>query len=159
MRLTCALTGHRELPARYDINVLYDALEERILAGCDRFLCGMARGFDLLALSCLMDLRKRYPLTLVACIPYGGQEYAVRGAERELYRSLRAACDEEIVLCPGYRSGCLPARDRYMADRADVVLAWCVRETGGTAYTVSYAKKKGVDVVFVPRTFAKEDNF
>ena len=74
MRMTCALTGHRDLPDAFDKNALYDALEALIRRGCDRFLCGMARGFDLAALACLADLKQRYRITLVACVPYAGQE-------------------------------------------------------------------------------------
>ena len=88
MRLTCALTGHRALPQNFNVNALYDALEERIRAGCDRFLCGMARGFDLTALKCLADLREKYKITLVACIPYRGQVRSMQQEERALYCSL-----------------------------------------------------------------------
>ncbi len=147
MRKTCALTGHRELPAAFDRNRLYDGLEELIRGGCDRFLCGMARGFDLTALACLADLKEKYKISLVACIPFAGQERGFCERDRREYLRLLDACDEKIVLCEEYRAGCLLARDRYMADRADVVYAYCTRTEGGAAYTVSYARKKGVKVV------------
>lgn len=147
MRLTCALTGHRALPQNFNVNALYDALEERIRAGCDRFLCGMARGFDLTALKCLADLREKYKITLVACIPYRGQVRSMQQEERALYCSLLDFCNEKIVLHEAYVNGCFLERNRYMVDRADVLLAYCTQEEGGTAYTIAYAKKRGVDVV------------
>ena len=149
MRLTCALTGHRVLPDHFNVNCLYDALEERILAGCDRFLCGMARGFDLTALRCLADLREKYKIILVACIPYRGQERGMESEDRELYRMLLDACDERIVLHEAYRHGCFLERDRYMVEHADVVLAYCTQDEGGTAYTVRYAAKMGIEVVLL----------
>ena len=53
------------------------------------------------------------------------------------------------ILQEKYEAGCLLARNRYMADRADVLLAYCERESGGTAYTVRYAQKHGVPVEFL----------
>lgn len=143
----CALTGHRMLPDVYDVNRIYDKLEELILGGVDEFYCGMAYGFDLLALSCLVDLRRKHPIRLVACIPYVGQEEHFSGNDRLRYRNLLALCDEKNVLYDHFVSGCFLARDRYMVDRSDVVLAYCVKETGGTAYTVKYAESKNLPVV------------
>lgn len=147
-RTVCALTGHRDLPETFDKNALYDKLEEMIRLGCDTFLCGMAQGFDLAALECLADLRQRYPFSIEACIPYRGQREGLAFSKREQYERLLSWCDRKTELFPEYQNGCFFARDRYMVDRADVVLAYCLRETGGTAYTVRYARKRGVPVVF-----------
>lgn len=143
----CALTGHRELPVRYNVNAVYDALEKRIRGGCGRFRCGMARGFDLAALECLADLRQRYRFSIEACIPYAGHERGFSPEERGRYRVLLSWCDEKTVLFPAYTRGCFLARDRYMVDGADELLAYCVKESGGAAYTVRYAEKTGVPVV------------
>lgn len=145
----CALTGHRDLPPDFDRNALYDKLEELAAGGCNSFLCGMAEGFDLLALDCLADLKQRYPLYLEACVPYRG--FARRRSPKaiEEYNRLLSWCDRETVLFPSYRKGCYLLRDRYMVDCADVVLAYCKKETGGTAYTVNYARGKGLSVLFV----------
>lgn len=145
----CALTGHRELPADFDKNALFDRLEQFLEDGCGNFLCGMARGFDLLALECLADLRRKYRFSVEACIPYAQQGERLPAAERGRYETLLGFCDKKTVLFESYREGCLLARDRYMVDRADVLLAYCKREKGGAAYTVSYAVKKGKPVVFL----------
>lgn len=148
MRYTCALTGHRELPEQFDRNALYDALEELIRGGCDCFLCGMAKGFDLLALECLISLKQRYKIEIEACIPYAGQECSFSAADKKRYRAMLPWCDEKSVLFPAYFNGCFLARDRYMVEKADVVFAYCVQKSGGAAYTVSYAQKKGIRVRF-----------
>lgn len=145
----CALTGHRDLPPEFDFNGLNDKIEELIKGGCTSFLCGMAQGFDLAALNCLVGLRQRYRLYLEACIPYRGFSRHFGLAEREEYDRLLSWCDRETVLLPAFERGCFLLRDRYMVDCADVVLAYCKRETGGTAYTVRYAEKKGVPVLFL----------
>ena len=144
----CSLTGHRVLPAAFDDNALYDALEALLNEGYDRFYCGMAEGFDLRALLCLVALRQKHRFSIVACIPFEGQERGFSREERQVYRSLLPWCDEAEVLFPSYRNGCYLARDRYMVDRSDLLFAYCVKEKGGTAYTVHYAQEKGVPVRF-----------
>ncbi len=144
----CSLTGHRELPAAFDDNALYDALEALIKEGYDRFYCGMAEGFDLHALTCLVALKQKYRFSIVACIPFEGQERGFSRESRQVYRSLLPWCDVVSVLFPAYRNGCYLARNRYMVDRSDLLLAYCTKEKGGTAYTVRYAKEKGVPVQY-----------
>lgn len=142
----CALTGHRELMQGFCVNRLYDTLEEKILKGYTFFRCGMARGFDLKALECLVDLRQKHVFTVEACIPYAGHVRSFPPAERERYKMLLSWCEERTVLFASYVNGCFLARDRYMVDGADLLLAYCIRQQGGAAYTVQYAKKKGVPV-------------
>ena len=144
--LSCALTGHRELPADFDKNALYDVLETLIEEGYRTFYCGMAQGFDLTALACLVDLKRKYRLFLEACIPFEGQQRHYPPQDKGDYDYLLQWCDRKTVLFDRYCDGCFLARDRYMVDRADVVLAYCTKDTGGTAYTVRYARRKGVPV-------------
>ncbi len=144
--MKCALTGHRDLPENFDGNGLYDMLEKSISEGYDTFYCGMARGFDLFALDCLVSLGRKYSLKLIACIPYRGQENSFSAEDREKYSRLLEWCDEQVVLYPTYCYGCYHARDRYMVDNADLVIAYCVKEKGGTAYTLRYAEQKGKEI-------------
>ncbi len=146
MSYSCALTGHRELPEDFDKDRLYDALEEEILNGCDEFFCGMAFGFDLTALDCLVKLREKYPLRLVACVPYREQDSKYSPENKLLYARLLEACDEKVMVRENKCRGCFHIRDRYMVDRADKVFAYCTKDVGGTVYTVSYAKKRGIEV-------------
>lgn len=144
--MKCALTGHRDLPESFDVNRLYDLLEQVILDGYDTFYCGMARGFDLLALDCLVSLGGKYHLKLIACIPYLGQERNFSKSEKERYDELLGRCDEKKVFSNHYFNGCCQIRDRYMVDEADLVVAYCTKETGGTAFTVAYAGKRGKEI-------------
>ncbi len=145
----CALTGHRVLLESFDGNALYDNLEKLIKEGYDYFLCGMAYGFDLVALDCLVRLKRKYRIEIEACIPFHGQEKAFPLLEKEKYRTLLTWCDKKVVLFPCYQNGCYLARDRYMVDSCDCVLAYCHSDTGGTAYTVNYAKKKGKEIILL----------
>lgn len=149
-RKTCALTGHREMPDTLDINALYDKLEELVKGGCDTFLCGMAMGFDLAALECLVHLKQKHKIYLEACIPFEGQEARYSQKEKERYRALLEWCDRKTVLFEGYRNGCYLIRDRYMVDCCDLLFAYCMRAKGGTAYTVNYAREKGTEILYFP---------
>lgn len=61
-----------------------------------------------------------------------------------------AACDYETVVSARYASGCMYRRDRYMVDRASLVIAAFDGTPGGTRYTVAYAMSRGVPVVDLP---------
>lgn len=148
MKKTCAITGHRELPRDFDKNALYDELDNLVREGCDEFLCGMAEGFDLTALDCLLSLREKYPLILHACIPFAQQDKYFSHDNKKLYAKLLAACNVKTVLSESYFDGCFLARNRFMVDRCDVLFAYCTQKTGGTRYTVNYARKAGIPVLF-----------
>lgn len=145
----CALTGHRELPENFDCNALYDALEELVKEGYTYFCCGMACGFDLTALECLVDLKQRYHVRIEACIPYEGYEHGMSAQCRKKYGALLTWCECKTVLYPAFFNGCFLARDRYMVDKADLLLAYCKKPTGGAAYTVRYAKERGKPMRFL----------
>lgn len=142
----CAFTGHRDLTPEFSETKLYYALSDLLDEGVGTFYCGMARGFDLEALACLLSFRPKRHFTVEACVPYEGHESSIPARERGRYRELLAACDRKTVLFPSYRNGCLLARDRYMVDRSDILLAYCTKETGGAAYTVKYAESRGIEI-------------
>lgn len=147
MKKTCALTGHRELPPSFDKNAVYDRLEELILEGCDLFLCGMAEGFDLLALECLISLRQKYRITIEACIPFPEHNQFLNQEKKALYHALLQQCDRQTIVSRLYFNGCFLLRDRYMVDHCDLLFAYCTKQTGGAAYTVKYAVSKNIPVV------------
>lgn len=142
----CALTGHRDLPPDFPEDKLYYALSDLVEEGYRTFYCGMARGFDLLALKCLVEIGKRTPLTIEACIPFLGQERNFPEKEKALYRELLPQCSRKTVLYKSYALYYFLARDRYMVDRCDLLFAYCIKSTGGAAFTVDYAKTKGKEV-------------
>lgn len=148
--LSCALTGHRVLPETFDESLLKNELETLVKEGYLYFYCGMAEGFDLLSLKALLSLKESFPIEIEACIPYHGQENHFSAAMKELYRELLPKCDKKTVFFDRYTDGCFLVRNRYMVDRCDCVFSYCMKETGGTAYTVRYALSKGKKVVEFP---------
>lgn len=144
--MICALTGHRILGGDYDETALCYELEDLIKEGYDTFRCGMARGFDWEALQALIRLKQKYRIFIEACIPYAGHEESFPKREQKNYLEALGWCDRVRVMYENYCDGCFLARDRYMVEGADLVFAYCNKKTGGTAYTVNYAKKLQVAV-------------
>ena len=139
---TCVFTGHRELPLDFPKRKLKNTLEELISLGVDTFLCGMAVGFDLLAAETVLSLRKKHPkIKLVACIPCIGQEKYFSKADQKRYVAAVKKADKQVVLADSYYRGCMQERDKYMAERGDVMVAYCTKTEGGAAYTVRCFRK------------------
>ena len=139
---TCAFTGHRNLEEDFSPRTLKKAIKACIERGVYTFLCGMAMGFDLKAASCVLEMKKKYKqIKLIACIPCNHQEKAYTEADKKTYAKLYKKADERVLLGEEYTRDCMLKRNRYMADRADVLIAYVKRNTGGSAYTVRYFQK------------------
>lgn len=146
---TCAFTGHRDLED-LDIALLDRVILHLVKNGCKKFLCGMARGFDLTAAESVMALKKDYPdIELVACVPCDGQERYFSSGDKARYERIIKNCSRVVNLSESYYHGCMHARNRYMVDNSDVVVCYLRKKTGGTYYTVKYAEKKGVKCIQV----------
>lgn len=145
----CAVTGHRVLSSDFSKEELRAALRALAPAGVRTFLCGMALGFDLLCAEEVLLLREELPVRLVACIPCADQAARYPKSARERYERILDRCDERAVLHERYCDGCMFERNRYMVDRADLLLAYYTGRRGGTKYTVGYAERRGIPVYLI----------
>ena len=143
----CTFTGHRVL-RDLDFALMDRVIENLIKNGCRRFLCGMAKGFDLAAAESVIALMGDYPgIELVACIPCKGQSDKFSSADKARYERILQSCSEIVTLSEEYYAGCMHFRDRYMVDNCDTVVCYLRRKSGGTFYTVNYAKKLGKKII------------
>ncbi|MBQ8550660.1 MAG: DUF1273 family protein [Clostridia bacterium] len=156
----CCFTGHRpeKCSFKYDKRcgefvVLADELENQIIAaindGFDTFYCGGAKGFDLLAAEILVSLREKYKIKIILVIPFEGQEKGFSAEWKRRYKYALDAADERICLSDEYYRGCYNARNRYMVDHSERVVAHYDGSPGGTRDTVNYAKQQGKTVINV----------
>lgn len=147
---SCAFTGHRTLREGFDEKNLKNAVLALIERGVDTFYNGMAKGFDLLAAETVLSFKDKYPsVKLIACIPYYGQEKNYLEEDKKRYLTILNGADQKIILSDRYYKGCMHVRNNYMADRADVLVAYLKEEKGGTASTVKYFKRKKNAVIFI----------
>ena len=103
----------------------------------------MAMGFDLVSAKCVLTFKEKYPdIKLIACIPFYQQDKYFSDEDKKEYAEILQKADEQILLSEKYYRGCLHVRNKYMADRADMLITYCKKDTGGTAWTVKYFQKK-----------------
>ena len=140
----CAFTGHRNLPEDFDEKSIEKAVENCIKKGVEVFYNGVAKGFDLVSAKVVLSLKKKYPnIKLIACIPCYNQEKSYNEEEKKEYIEVLAKADEKIYISDReYFRGCMQKRDRFLVDKADILIAYLKKESGGTAFTVNYCKKK-----------------
>ena len=126
-------------------------IETVIKKGVTIFYSGVARGFDLLAAEAILMYKGKYPqIRLIACVPHIGQEQWYTEEEKARYYSVLKRADEVVTLSKTYYNGCMQKRNRYMVDKADLLLAiWNGEKKGGTWDTVKYAQSKGKNVKYI----------
>ena len=145
---SCAFTGHRNLNGTdFDASLLDRIVLDLIKTGTKRFYCGMALGFDLQAAHSVLIYKKKYDIQLIACLPCANQSDTFPPSDKKIYDDILKKCDEKIVLSSEYYNGCMHYRDRYMVDKCNVLVTYQRRKSGGTSYTVNYAKAKGVNII------------
>ena len=159
--MICAFTGHRpeHLPWGSDERdprcaalktLLRQRLRELFWQGYGTFLCGLARGCDLYFAEAVLALRDTGELEgakFTAMLPCPSQADRWSTQDRARYRALLARCDEVKLLEATYTSGCMLRRNRAMVDAADALLTVFDGSEGGTAATIRYAKRCGVEIV------------
>ena len=151
-KTVCVFTGHRQIKDEFLAEKLEYAIERFLQEGVTTFYCGMALGFDLLAAEKVIHLKTKYPSArLIACIPCSNQRDNYSPVDKKRYLEILKKCDEEICLSDSYFKGCMHARNRYMVDRADCMIAYLKKQEGGTAFTVALFAKKhpGKEIFFI----------
>jgi uncharacterized phage-like protein YoqJ len=71
--------------------------------------------------------------------------------QKREYKELLSKADEKVVMADEYSKTCMFMRNRYMAEHADCMIAYCKKTSGGTAYTVDYFRKvnPGCEIIFL----------
>ncbi|MBQ4516058.1 MAG: DUF1273 family protein [Clostridia bacterium] len=148
---TCCFTGHREVPQCEKerlYRVLYTEISALIKKGVTIFRCGGARGFDTMAALAVLDIKKLNPeISLIVDVPCRNQHLNWNEEEREAMEYIMSVADKVNVLSPRYYNGCMQYRNRYMVERSAYLIAYQTKATGGSAYTVLYAKEQGLTVI------------
>ena len=63
------------------------------------------------------------------------------------YERIKAQADKVVYTAQQYTRGCMHKRNRHLVDNSSVCVCYLNRESGGTAYTVRYARKKGLEII------------
>lgn len=148
---TCCFTGHRKIPSKQAKKIagrLKDEIIKLINQGYIYFGAGGALGFDTMAAQAVLELRTNYPqIKLILVLPCKTQ---TRGWERhdiEIYEYIKKQCDKFVYTSEEYTSSCMFKRNRHLVDNSSVCICYLTNSTGGTAYTVDYARKAELQII------------
>ncbi len=148
---TCCFTGHRDisknelLPLKNRLKqTLRDLIEKD---GIVYFGYGGALGFDMLAAECVLELKSEFEqIRLILVAPCADQCKRWSQGDIARYESLKASTDKAVCLSEKYYNGCMQKRNRYLVDNSSVCVCYLRKSSGGTAYTVRYARDNGVRI-------------
>ena len=127
-------------------------LEETIIGLINRGIiyygAGGARGWDALAAKTVLKLKPSYPsVKLILVLPCLTQTQGWRPEDIAEYDSIKAQADKVVYTAQQYTKDCMHRRNRHLVDNSSVCVCYLNRESGGTAYTVNYAKKNGLEII------------
>jgi uncharacterized phage-like protein YoqJ len=151
MSKICCFTGHRDIE-KISPSVLFERLEKNIIdlienEGVTDFRAGGARGFDSMAALVVLTLKEKYPhIKLHLILPCKNQDKGFKLVEKQVYKYNLVHADSVFYVSEKYYAGVMLDRNRKLVDGADVCVAFMNRLTGGTYYTVNYARKNKLDV-------------
>lgn len=150
---TCCFTGHRVIPTRALPGLaeeLEQTLRRLIGEGVRYFGAGGALGFDTLAAETVLRLKGEYPgMRLILVLPCRDQTRGWREADVRRYRDILSRADKVVYTAECYSPGCMHRRNRHLVENSSVCVAYCTRETGGSAYTAQYARQRGLRLVLL----------
>lgn len=147
---TCCFTGHRKIPLQ-DIPLLKEGLKKTLVSliekGIDRFCAGGALGFDTLAAQTVLKLKEDYPhISLYLILPCKEQTRGWPSKDIQIYEYIISKSDKVIYTSENYFRGCMHVRNRALVDMSSYMVCYLTEKTGGTAYTVDYAKKSELEI-------------
>lgn len=148
---TCCFTGHRRIPSDKIGEIktkLKHTLTEMIESGYLYFGVGGALGFDTLAALAILELKKDYPrIRLILVLPCVNQTKGWKEKDVDVYEFIKSQCDKYVYVSREYTSNCMLKRNRHLVDNSSLCICYLTENTGGTAYTVRYAKQKGLRII------------
>ncbi len=148
---TCCFTGHRVIPPleRHTASkALENAVIESIENGYRYFGAGGALGFDMMAALTVLRLRNKYPqIKLILVLPCENQTRNWKAVDIEKYEHIKSQANKVVYVSKEYTRDCMHKRNRHLVDNSSLCICYLSKPSGGTAYTVNYAKDNGLKVI------------
>lgn len=161
-----SITGHRPngLPKQYGYNLNNEAwskIKEYIevtIEECYKYatqneeltlVSGMALGVDTAFWEVAAKLRKNNQnIRIEAALPFVGQEKKWTEKSQKQYKKMLSESDKVTIVSEGgFATYKMMARNRYMVNKSDIIIAVICKETGGTAQCIKYAKEHNKVVI------------
>lgn len=111
------------------------------------FGAGGALGFDTLAAETVLRLKNKYPyIKLILVLPCLSQTKGWNKTDIEKYNFIKAQADKVVYTSQEYTSDCMFKRNRHLVNQSSLCICYLSKNSGGTAYTVAYAKKNKLKI-------------
>lgn len=133
------------------------AVKSLVKKGVKHFIVGGALGFDTVAAATVINMRNNEVLsdsdgnlvriTLTVAVPCPTQSDKWSFADRTLYNSILKSADNVTLICEKYTSDCMFRRNRYMVDNSAYCICYVTQHSGGSYYTMNYAKASGLGII------------
>lgn len=149
---TCCFTGHQEIPPGEEQKILTRVrylVMPLIFNDVLYFGVGGARGFDMLAAEYLLKVRDRdkSKVRVISVLPFPGYMDSWEEKDKLRQEEILRRSDKVVYAARESHPGVYYERDRHLVDSSGFCVCYCRRVTGGTAYTVRYAKAQGLKVM------------
>ena len=145
-------SGHRKLPQ--DCTDIQKKIEKAIISLIDQgvafFGSGGATGFDQLAATTVLNLKKYYPhIKLVMVLPCPPEQQSLKwnDKQKKQYSEILSRADKVRILSPQYTNSCMLDRNRHLVDNSAYLICYLRENSGGTFYTFNYAEKQGLKIL------------
>ena len=149
-------TGHRTL-SEENLPEIAERLENALIALIGQDYCyfsaGGALGFDTLAAQTVLRLRERYPqIRLILVQPCRSQTRGWSQADIGIYEEIKRRADKVTYMSENYFRGCMQKRNRHLVDNSSICICYLTKPTGGTAYTVNYARRCSLQILNIAQS-------
>lgn len=148
---TACFTGHRQIPNQdiQRLEIQLDRLIEKLYQkGVIFYGAGGAYGFDMLAEKAVVRARERHKeIKLILVLPCKNQDKYWTAESKAMYAEILSKADKVVYTSEFYEKGCMHKRNRHLVDFSGYCIAYLTQNSGGTAYTVDYARQNGLKIV------------
>jgi uncharacterized phage-like protein YoqJ len=146
----CSFTGHRLIKDEHR-SALPDLISRAVgyayEKGCRTFFAGGAIGFDTEAARAVIKFRMSHrDVRLVLVLPCMDQADKWSERQRAVYEYTLSEADEVEYISERYTNVCLKERNRALADRGDIMIAYVGHSASGAAQTMRMAVALGKEV-------------
>ncbi len=112
----------------------------------EKVISGMALGYD----QWLAVIAIKLKISLIAAVPFEGQEKAWNAESQTIYKKILSKASEVVIVSDGgYANWKMQVRNEWMVNHADLMLACYDGSAGGTANCINYAKKIGKELIII----------
>ena len=113
-------------------------------------MAGGAIGFDTMAALSVLKLKAEFPhIRLILVLPCKDQTKGWHEEDVKIYSHILNRADKAVYISEKYYSGCMHKRNRHLVDNSGICICYLKKSSGGTFYTVSCAKQKGLRILNV----------